>query len=67
MLFRSCPRCSSALSAPTSISGTFTIQRVTVDQVDLAAGRMAPRYSVDASRVLLTIDAWLQQFQVKAA
>jgi hypothetical protein len=56
-----------ALASPTSISGTFTIQTVTIDQLDVAAGRLAPRYRVKAARVLVDFIGFLNAIALQAS
>lgn len=55
------------LSAPTSISGTFKISHVSIDQIDLAAGRMAPRFRVEASSARFDLADLLRQLLTRAA
>jgi hypothetical protein len=49
-----------SLGAPTNISTTLRIQRVTVDQFD-ASGRLTPRYTVEASSVRFSLEDLLRQ------
>lgn len=49
------------LPSPQSISGTFKISRVIIDQVDLAAGRMAPRFQVEATNSRYSLEDLLRQ------
>lgn len=52
------------LAAPTDVSGTFTIQSVTIERLD-PRGITAPLYTVVAGRAHLTFMKILQQFKVK--
>src|SRR5262252_4187942 len=52
------------LPAPQNITGTFRIQEVRIDQIDIA-GRLSPRYSVHASNTKYSLNDLLRHVVLK--
>lgn len=50
-----------SFSGAPSYSGTYKIVRVVIDQIDVAAGRMAPRFTVTASTVKYSLSDLLRR------